>query len=73
MIFNKLNEKTETVTIVKKEEEDDKNKNEEKEKWENYFENKEDLIQISKLIDSGMFYINFIRFTFKYLFKSKKQ
>jgi len=74
MIFNKLNEKTETVTIVKKEEEDDKNKNEEKEKWENYFENKdkEDLIQISKLIDSGMFYINFIRFTFKYLFKSKK-
>ena len=57
MIFNKLNEKTESVTIVKKEDEDDKNKNEEKEKWENYFEKKEDLIQISKLIDSGIFYI----------------
>ena len=25
-----------------------------KEKWEKYFEKKEDLIQISKLIDSGM-------------------
>jgi len=59
MIFNKLNEKTETVTIVKKEEEDDKNKNEEKEKWEKYFENKEDLIQITKLIDSGIFYYLF--------------
>ena len=38
MIFNKLNEKTESVTFVKKEDEDDKNKNEEKEKWEKYFE-----------------------------------
>ena len=47
------------MTIVKKEDEDDKNKNEEKEKWEKYFENKEDLIQITKLIDTGIFYYLF--------------
>ena len=57
LILNKLNEKKEIVTII--ESEDDKKKNEEKEEWEKYFENKEDLIQITKLIDSGNFYYLF--------------